>query len=53
VRTICHCGRKATMVVRLGADGKVAREGAQVEIGGNDKYVSYCRRHWDDIMNAD
>ncbi|WP_411032975.1 thymidine kinase [Shinella sp. BYT-45] len=53
VRTICHCGRKATMVVRLGADGKVVKEGAQVEIGGNDKYVSYCRRHWEDIMNAD
>jgi thymidine kinase len=53
VRTICHCGRKATMVVRLGADGKVAREGAQVEVGGNDMYVSYCRRHWDDIMNGD
>jgi thymidine kinase len=53
VRTICHCGRKATMVVRLGADGKVVKEGAQVEIGGNDKYVSYCRRHWDDIMAAD
>ncbi|MGD9477621.1 thymidine kinase [Shinella sp. G-2] len=53
VRTICHCGRKATMVVRLGADGKVAKSGAQVEIGGNDKYVSYCRRHWDDIMNAE
>lgn len=53
VRTICHCGRKATMVVRLGADGKAVKEGAQVEIGGNDRYVSYCRRHWDDIMNAD
>ncbi|WP_421591962.1 thymidine kinase [Shinella sp. M27] len=53
VRTICHCGRKATMVVRLGADGTVAKSGAQVEIGGNDKYVSYCRRHWDDIMNAE
>lgn len=53
VRTICRCGRKATMVVRLGADGKVVKEGAQVEIGGNDKYVSYCRRHWDDIMQAD
>ena len=53
VRTICHCGRKATMVVRLGADGEVAKEGAQVEIGGNERYVSYCRRHWDDIMNAE
>jgi len=53
VRTICHCGRKATMVIRLGADGKVVKEGAQVEIGGNDRYVSYCRRHWEDVMNAD
>lgn len=52
VRTICHCGRKATMVVRLDARGDVVREGAQVEVGGNDKYVSYCRRHWDDRMNG-
>ena len=52
VRTICHCGRKATMVVRLDAKGDVVREGAQVEVGGNDKYVSYCRRHWDDRMNG-
>ncbi|MCB1385332.1 MAG: thymidine kinase [Nitratireductor sp.] len=48
VRTICRCGRKASMVVRLGPDGKVAKEGAQVEIGGNDRYVSLCRRHWDE-----
>lgn len=46
VRTICHCGRKATMVVRLGPDGQVARDGDQVQIGGNDSYVSLCRRHW-------
>lgn len=50
VRTICHCGRKATMVVRLGADGRVAREGAQVEIGGNERYVSLCRQHWSETM---
>lgn len=50
VRTICHCGRKATMVVRLDGRGKVMREGAQVDVGGNEKYVSYCRRHWDDRM---
>ena len=48
VRTICHCGRKATMVVRLDGDGKVVREGAQVDVGGNEKYVSYCRRHWEE-----
>jgi thymidine kinase len=48
VRTICRCGRKATMVVRLGPDGHVVRQGAQVEIGGEDKYVSLCRRHWEE-----
>ncbi|GAB4259048.1 MAG: thymidine kinase [Pararhodobacter sp.] len=46
VRTICHCGKKATMVIRQGPDGKALREGAQVQIGGNDTYVSLCRRHW-------
>ncbi len=45
-RTICHCGKKATMVVRLGEDGKVLKDGAQVQIGGNETYVSLCRRHW-------
>jgi thymidine kinase len=49
VRTICRCGRKATMVVRLGPDGKVARQGEQVAIG-KDIYVSLCRRHWEDEM---
>ncbi|PPB79875.1 thymidine kinase [Albidovulum inexpectatum] len=46
VRTICHCGRKATMVVRRGPDGRAMRDGAQVQIGGNETYVSLCRRHW-------
>jgi thymidine kinase len=46
IRTICHCGKKATMVVRLGADGKPAKSGDQVQIGGNETYVSLCRRHW-------
>jgi len=46
VRTICHCGRKATMVVRTDAEGRVLTEGAQVQIGGNETYVSLCRRHW-------
>ena len=52
VRTICHCGRKATMVVRLDGEGKIAREGAQVEIGGNERYVSLCRRHWMETMDS-
>ncbi|MDE3029056.1 MAG: thymidine kinase, partial [Paracoccaceae bacterium] len=46
VRTICHCGKKATMVVRKGAAGAVLKDGAQVQIGGNETYVSLCRRHW-------
>lgn len=46
VRTICHCGKKATMVVRQDAEGRVLTEGDQVQIGGNETYVSLCRRHW-------
>lgn len=45
VRTICWCGRKATMVVRIGAGGAVQEEGDQIAIG-DDIYVSLCRRHW-------
>ena len=48
IRTICWCGRKATMVVRRDGDGKVIDEGAQVAIGGEESYVSLCRRHWED-----
>lgn len=50
VRTICHCGKKATMVVRLGPDGRAMRDGAQVQIGGNETYVALCRRHWREAM---
>ena len=46
VRTICHCGKKAGMVVRLGPDGRALKDGEQVQIGGNETYVSLCRRHW-------
>ncbi|MEM9320416.1 MAG: thymidine kinase [Pseudomonadota bacterium] len=46
VRTICHCGKKATMVIRVDPDGVALTEGAQIEVGGNDRYVSLCRRHW-------
>ena len=46
LKTICHCGRKATMCARVGADGTAEREGEQVEIGGNERYLSLCRRHW-------
>ncbi|MEL6807378.1 MAG: thymidine kinase [Pseudomonadota bacterium] len=50
VRTICHCGKKATMVIRLDAEGRTQADGAQVQIGGNDTYVSLCRRHWREAM---
>jgi thymidine kinase len=45
-RTICFCGRKATMVVRKDDTGRVLTDGAQIAIGGNDRYESLCRRHW-------
>lgn len=46
VRTICWCGKKATMVVRLDGDGLPLDEGDQIVVGGNDTYVSLCRKHW-------
>ena len=46
LKAICHCGRKATMVVRFDEDGNAVTEGSQIEIGGNDRYVSMCRRHF-------
>ena len=50
LKTICHCGRKATMNVRIGSDGKGLREGAQIEIGGNERYVAMCRRHYKEAL---
>ena len=52
LKTICHCGRKATMNLRHGPDGRAVREGAQVEIGGNDRYVAMCRRHFKEALAA-
>jgi thymidine kinase len=52
LKTICHCGRKATMNLRVGADGRAVRIGAQVEIGGNDRYVAMCRRHFKEAFAA-
>ena len=45
LKAICHCGAKATMVIRLDESGNPVKEGSQLEIGGNDRYVSLCRRH--------
>ena len=46
LKTICHCGRKATMNMRVDAQGNKVVEGNQVEIGGNDRYVAVCRKHF-------
>jgi thymidine kinase len=46
IKAICHCGTKATMVLRMDENGNPVTEGSQVEIGGNDRYVSMCRKHF-------
>jgi thymidine kinase len=46
LKAICFCGSKATMVIRLAEDGNAITQGSQVEIGGNDRYVSMCRKHF-------
>jgi thymidine kinase len=46
IRTLCWCGRKATMTMRFDAEGKAITDGNQVDVGGNEKYISLCRRHW-------
>lgn len=46
IKTICHCGKKAIMNVRIDADGQVVNTGDQVQIGGNSQYVSICRKHY-------
>lgn len=51
LKTVCTCGRKATMTVRLDESGHVVAAGEQVEIGGNDRYESKCRRHYQELMS--
>jgi thymidine kinase len=46
LKAICDCGTKATMVIRLDESGNVVTQGSQVEIGGNDRYISMCRKHF-------
>ena len=50
IKTICHCGRKATMVLRIDANGKPVRDGEQIQIGGNERYVTVCRKHFKEGM---
>lgn len=53
LKTICHCGSKANMVVRVDQHGAAIQEGSQIEIGGNDRYFSLCRRHFKEIYSAE
>jgi len=46
IKSVCECGRKATMNLRVDAEGNAVRQGAQKEIGGNERYVALCRRHF-------
>ena len=46
IKTICHCGRKATMVLRIGSNGQPIRGGEQIKVGGNESYISVCRQHF-------
>ena len=50
LKAVCHCGRKATMNLRVDASGAAVSEGAQTEIGGNDRYVALCRRHFSEAL---
>ena len=50
IKTICHCGKKATMVVRRNNLGQIVSEGSQIQIGGNETYTSLCRLHWCEEM---
>lgn len=52
LKTICHCGRKASMVLRLDEGGKPFKEGEQVQIGGNERYVSVCRKHYSEAQQS-
>ncbi len=52
LKTVCTCGRKATMTVRLDESGQVIAAGKQVEIGGNERYESKCRRHYRQLMSV-
>lgn len=53
LKAICHCGSKATMVLRMDPEGNAVTEGAQVEIGGNDRYISMCRKHFKSAYYAE
>jgi thymidine kinase len=50
LKGVCHCGRKATMNMRVDAAGELVKAGAQTEVGGNERYVVLCRRHFSEAL---
>ena len=50
LKAICECGRKATMNLRVDENGKAVKAGEQTEIGGNDRYVALCRKHFSEAL---
>ncbi len=50
LKAVCHCGRKSTMNLRVDASGAAVMQGAQTEIGGNDRYVALCRKHFTEAL---
>ena len=52
IKTVCHCGKKAIMVLRLDENGVPLNSGKQIQIGGNDNYVSVCRKHFKSAENT-
>jgi thymidine kinase len=52
LKSVCTCGRKATMNLRVDAEGRPVHEGAQTEIGGNDRYIALCRKHFSEALGG-
>lgn len=50
MKTICRCGRKATMSLRVDEHGNAVKQGEQISIGGNERYISCCRKHWAEAL---
>ena len=52
LKAVCHCGRKSSMNLRVSEDGTPVKEGEQTEVGGNDRYVALCRKHFSEALSG-
>lgn len=52
IKAVCHCGKKATLTLRLNAQGEAILDGPQTQVGGNDVYESVCRKHWKEALRT-